>query len=135
LEKEGYINEYTIIPDFLKLGFEIGAMTFVKLKNLDPEKIKEARNLAKESLTKGPLEIVVLERGIGLGYDGVIVSLHKDYQSYMDLKKWLSQFAFLDLSEVESFLINLRDELHYRSLTFTTLAQHLSLEAKKDKTS
>lgn len=32
LEREGYIKEYTIIPDFAKLGFELLAITFVKLR-------------------------------------------------------------------------------------------------------
>ena len=30
LEMEGYVREYTVIPDFSKLGFCIMAMTFVK---------------------------------------------------------------------------------------------------------
>jgi DNA-binding Lrp family transcriptional regulator len=131
LEKEGYIKEYTIMPDFFKLGFEIAALTFVKLKNLDAGDIDKARTLAQESLRKGPLEIVMLERGMGLGYDGVIVSVHKDYPSYMELKKWLRRFDFLDLSEVESFLINLSDKVHYRPLTFTTLAQYLLPRSQK----
>ncbi len=32
LEKEGYIREYTMIPDFHKLGYEIAVLTFVRLK-------------------------------------------------------------------------------------------------------
>jgi DNA-binding Lrp family transcriptional regulator len=32
LEKEGYIREYTIIPDFLKLGYSICVFTFAKFK-------------------------------------------------------------------------------------------------------
>ena len=32
LEREGYIKEYTLVPDFHKLGFEIMAVTLVKLK-------------------------------------------------------------------------------------------------------
>jgi len=32
LEKEGYIEEYTMIPNFHKLGYEILALTFVKLR-------------------------------------------------------------------------------------------------------
>lgn len=132
LEKEGYIKEYTIIPDFLKLGLDILALTFVKLRKvLDAEKIDKARRVAQQSLNKGPLEIVMLERGIGLGYDGVIVSLHKDYTSYQEFKKWLGQFAFLELEEVESFLISLSDKIHYRPLTLTQLAKYvLTLETK-----
>ena len=30
LEKEGYIKEYTMIPDFHRLGYEIMALTFIQ---------------------------------------------------------------------------------------------------------
>jgi DNA-binding Lrp family transcriptional regulator len=30
LEKEGYIKEYTMIPDFLKLGYQIMGVTLIK---------------------------------------------------------------------------------------------------------
>jgi len=32
LEKEGYIREYTLIPNFHRLGYEILAVTFFKYK-------------------------------------------------------------------------------------------------------
>jgi DNA-binding Lrp family transcriptional regulator len=134
LEKEGVIKEYTMIRDFLKLGLELLALTLVKLrKALDAEKIDEARKAAQQSLKKGPFEIIMLERGLGLGYDGLIVSIHKDYSSYQELKKWLRQFTFLELKEADSFLISLSDKIHYRPLTLTTLAKYLlTLETKTE---
>ena len=40
LEKEGYIEEYTMTLNFHKLGYEILALTFVKLRaGLTPEEI------------------------------------------------------------------------------------------------
>ncbi len=66
LEKEGYIREYTIVPDFQRLGYHLMALIFVKLKQgLTAEKIEEARRIAQESLKTGPFEVVMLERGIG----------------------------------------------------------------------
>lgn len=41
LESEGVIREYTMIPDFSKLGYQILGLTFVKLKEtLNPGKLK-----------------------------------------------------------------------------------------------
>ena len=34
LQEEGYIKEYTVIPDFSKLGYELMGFTFVKMKDL-----------------------------------------------------------------------------------------------------
>jgi len=131
LEKEGIIKEYTIVPDFRKLGYTLLAVTFVKLKHLSQDEIEKARESARESV-KSNLNFIMLERGMGMGYDGVFLSFHKDYTSFTDLKKWLAQFDFLEISDIQSFLINLEDEVHYRSLTFSTLAKHL-LELHEQK--
>jgi DNA-binding Lrp family transcriptional regulator len=133
LEKEGIIKEYTVVPDFLKLGYTLMAVTFVRLEEpLSQDKFEKARESARESL-KSNLNIFMLERGIGMGHDGVILSFHKDYATFTDLKKWLTQFEFLKISDIESFLINLEDETHYRPLTFSTLAKHF-LEQHQQKT-
>lgn len=135
LEKEGYISEYTMIPDFTKLGYQILALTFVKLrKGLDSEEVEKARKIARESLKTNWYGLIMLERGIGLGCDGVIVSYHKHYACYLELVNKLKQFTFLDLSKVESFMISLNDEVHYAPLSFKVLANHvLTLKEKAKK--
>jgi DNA-binding Lrp family transcriptional regulator len=46
LEKQKNFQEYTVIPDFNKLGYEILALTFIKLKgNLTTKKWKKYANL------------------------------------------------------------------------------------------
>jgi DNA-binding Lrp family transcriptional regulator len=126
LEREGYIKEYTIVPDFEKLGYEIMAITFVKLgKHLTPEQIEEARQIAKEELEKSLVGVIMLERGVGLKYDGVIVAFYKDYVDFLNHMNMLKQYHFLEKSEIESFLISLKDTVRYRPLTFQAFAKHL----------
>ncbi len=133
LEKEGIIKEYTMIPDLSRLGYTILALTFVKLKQpLNQEQINRAREIAKESLKIGPFEVVMLERGIGLDSDGVFITYHEDYSSHVKFVKWLRQFDFLKLEEVRNFLVSLDDEVRYRPLTFSALANHvLQMRGKK----
>jgi len=133
LEKEGYIKEYTIIPDFIKLGYKIMAMTFARSQALDKEAAEKARKKIIDSVKHKQFEFVMLERGIGLGFDAVIVSLHKDYASYIKVKEWLRQFEFLDVEKIDSFLIDLDDEVRYRPLTFSTLAKDLLVQAQDKK--
>jgi len=134
LEKEGYIKEYTLIPDFCKLGYELMSLTFVKLrKGLDTEGVDKARKIAQEGLPKTPFAVVMMERGRGLGYEGVVISLHENYTSHLKLMNLLRQFAFLDISTIESFLISLDDAVHYRALTFASLANHLLTQKAKEK--
>jgi DNA-binding Lrp family transcriptional regulator len=125
LEKEGYIQEYTMIPNFAKLGYKILALTFVKLKQpLNEQEIDRARKIAKDAIKTGPFEVVMLEKGIGLDSDGVFISYHLDYDAHVKFMDWLRQFEFLKIDEIRSFLVNLEDEVRYRPLTFSLLSQH-----------
>jgi DNA-binding Lrp family transcriptional regulator len=134
LEKQGIIKEYTMIPDFSKLGYKILAVTFVKLKKaLDQEQIEEAGRIAIESMSTEALEVIMLERGLGLGSDGVFITYHEDYSSHVKFIMWLRQFDFLTIEEIESFLISLEDKVRYRPLTFSALATHV-LQMKQDLT-
>ena len=126
LEREGYIKEYTIIPNFSKLGYNIMALTFVRLRATVAAKVfEEARKVAMESMKTGPHEIIMLERGIGCASHGVVISYHRNYSCYKKLRKWLGQFTLLDVDKIDSFLIDLNDQVRYRPLTFKALAQHL----------
>lgn len=88
LEKEGYIKEYAVIPNFCKLGYEILALTFVKpKKGLTAEELTKVRKMGSEIEKEMAFEVIMAVLGAGLGYDGVIVSLHKNYTSYAELIK------------------------------------------------
>jgi len=126
LEKEGCLKEYTVIPDFNKLGYEIMAFTFIKFSRmLTPEEVDNAKKAAREFSQDRPLEIVMIERGMGLDCHGVYVSFHKNYSSYIDFKEWLRKRLSLSISDTQSFIISLADKVRYRPLTFFTLAKHL----------
>lgn len=134
LEKEGIIKEYAIVPDFGKLGFELLAITFVKLKKLlNPEEMDNARKVAKEKLSKATFSFFMLERGMGLGYHGAIISFHENYASYLSLIDWLRQFAFLQINEIDSFIVNLKDKASYLPPTFSLIAKHLTTLKEKAK--
>ena len=134
LEKKGFIREYTLIPDFRKLGYELMSLTFVKLrKGLDKEGVDKARKITQEGLPKSPFAVIMMERGRGLGYEGVVISLHENYASHLKLMNRLRQYTFLDISTIDSFLISLDDEVHYRPLTFASLANHLLTRKAKEK--
>ena len=54
------------------------------------------------------------------------------------IKERMRLYPFLDHGATSSFLIDLNDDLHYRYLTFSTLARHLltiqGLEGKEGNT-
>ena len=132
LEKQGYIREYTVLPEFKQLGYEILAITFFKYKKrFDAEKIEKAKKILDETFEKGPFEIIMAERGMGCGFNAVMISVHKDYNSLMRLTNWAQQFYELELGEIENFVVDLLDKVRYRPLTFSSLAKHVLTEGKK----
>jgi len=80
LVKEGMIKEFTIIPNFAKLGFEIMAITVGKFKvPSSPEMVERG----KKWMNAHP-NVIFASRASGMGKNAVIISLHKDYTDYND---------------------------------------------------
>jgi len=131
LEKEGYIKEYTVIPDFVKLGYTVMAVACAKLRPLTPEQYEEVRKITPEELKKEASEIVLFERGFGKGFEGVIISFHKDYASYAKFMRRAKSYPFVE--SIESLLVDLNDKLHYRSLTLSTLANHILMSKEYER--
>jgi DNA-binding Lrp family transcriptional regulator len=127
LEKEGIIKEYTMIPDFAKLGFEIMAITFVRFaRELSREERDKFRNYTKGLEEKSEKEAILMAmNGIGLGYDRVFVSFHKNYSSYVKVVTEVRQIQGFDQSRVDSFMISLKDETHFHPMTFSVIADYL----------
>lgn len=126
LEKEGYIKEYTLIPSFRKLGYQIMAFTFIKIKKGAADReATDAGKVAQGKIKGGNPEIIMHETGIGMGCTDVVVSMHKDYAAFSRFTRDMKESVPVERS-CESFLINLNDETSYRHLTFSTLANHLT---------
>jgi DNA-binding Lrp family transcriptional regulator len=116
LEQSGLIQDYTIVPNFGKMGFEILALTLVKMRPeiLSPEKKEEARKYA----AKFP-NAIFASTGEGLGMTGVIMSFHKNYTEYHKKVNMLrvdwKEFA----EDIQSFIISIGEEEFKRfSLTY-----------------
>jgi DNA-binding Lrp family transcriptional regulator len=125
LESDGIVNEYTMIPDFKKLGYTLCALIFLRLKDLPPGGIEAVKRAVKESLNESRFIIILLERGLGLSRDAVMVCLYKDYTSYAEHKNVIREFPYIESSDVDSFLIDLCDKVHYRYLSFASVAKDL----------
>jgi DNA-binding Lrp family transcriptional regulator len=127
LEKQGYIREYTAVPDFVKLGYQLVFINLVKVKKgLSKEEMEKARQISQKDMAKNaPDEIVLFSRGIGDGYTGVMIAFHKSYSDFRKLVERMKEYPFVDVSATLSFLVDLNDEVQYRQFTFSTLAKHV----------
>ena len=137
LEKEGYIRGYTVLPNLRKLGYEIVATTFIKFREegLSSEEADKLRKRAEERFKDESFapNVAMFERGMGLGYTGIIVSYHENYASFSEFLRMIKQYPVLS-PDINSFLLDLNDRVHYRSLSFAPLSHHI-LTLKKEKKS
>jgi DNA-binding Lrp family transcriptional regulator len=117
LEKEGFIKEYTIIPDLKKMGYELLAFTFLSFTEDRPDLFDKA----KEWTGKQPC-VIFANNGEGLGMNSIMMSLHTNYASYTKLISRLRQDWQPNLTGEQSFIISLdRTDLMIKQFSFRHL--------------
>lgn len=103
LEKTAIVD-YTVIPDWTELGFEIMAFTFVKAKG-SPEVSAKAKNWA----IKTP-NVVFAAAGEGLGMDYAILSFHKNFSGFSNFIDNLRTEWAENLQNLQSYLMTTSEE-------------------------
>jgi DNA-binding Lrp family transcriptional regulator len=122
IEHEGLIRSYTIIPDWSKLGFEILAFTFTKMR---PEILSEEMiGKVKTYAAKFP-DAIFATTGEGFGMTGLIVSLHKNYRDYAQKLSIFRMDWGKYMEDIKSF-VTVPGEGEIKEFSFAYLAQALS---------
>ena len=128
LEKEGVIKEYTMIPDFKRLGYQIMGVSFYgKGEPLTNEKLRKA---AAELESKNPYASLMAVNGLGLGKSTMFITFYKDYTSYSEAMSAARSIPLAEPNRLESFLVDLNDESNYRLLTLKQIARHVQAFGK-----
>ncbi|MFQ5892443.1 MAG: Lrp/AsnC family transcriptional regulator, partial [Candidatus Methanofastidiosia archaeon] len=117
LVKEGMIREFTVIPDFVKMGYEIMAISSFKSKRT---KEMEERGI---KLTKARPNILFAARAEGMGKNAVIISLHKNYTDFSKFLRDLRLEGGDDLQDYDTLLISLKEKA-VKPLSLKYLAEH-----------
>jgi DNA-binding Lrp family transcriptional regulator len=131
LERAGTIREYTMIPDFTKLGYHLLGFTLLKgTRKLTDEEIKEAGKKATKFVSKDPYPLLISVNGIGIDKDTIFVTFYEDYSAFVGAMNTLKKIPFVKVDEVESFLADLNDHSSYRVLSMSAIANHI-LTSKK----
>ncbi len=133
LETAGLIQEYTMVPDFARIGFELVAFTFFKMrKNITGEDYENIKKRTRNFLDGHP-NIILALRGEGMGVDGIIVSLHTDFAEFTEFMRELKIYA-ADAEVIGNFLSSLEEPNPYRHLTFKRLKEYHASQLKKSRT-
>ena len=104
LVKEGIVREFTVIPDFVKMGYEIMAISFFKSK-----RTKETEERAIKVTMARP-NIIFASEAEGMGKNGVIISLHKNYTDFSNFLSDLRLEGGNDLRNYDTSLISLKEK-------------------------
>jgi len=131
LEKEGVIREYTMIPDFCKLGYNLMAITMFKLKPIQGQELEDLQKASHELNDQTRRPFLLVMDGIGMGKHLVSISFHRDYGEYATYMREVKNAAssrmkaYVNLEGIEGFLVDLNYKDHYQPITFTRVADHL----------
>jgi len=124
LEMNNFILEYTLIPDFSKMGFELVVFTFFKvLANVPGGEREQIVKKMIESLDRHPNVVTVL-RGEGMGCDGIFVSYHASFSDFSKFVRDLRMEA-TGIEIVGSFLTSPEGKDRSRPLTFKHLKEYI----------
>jgi DNA-binding Lrp family transcriptional regulator len=118
LVKKGVITQFTAIPDPAKLGYEIMAVTIAKAKETLTVNEQEK---AKKLVLDEP-RVMFVAGAEGMGKNGVMISLHKNYA---DFRMFIDNLKFNSdgyVREVDSLLISLKSGAIIKPLSFSQLA-------------
>jgi DNA-binding Lrp family transcriptional regulator len=126
LEKEGVIKEYTMIPDFRQLGYQIMGITFLgRGESMKKEESAELRKAVAELEEKNPFANLMAVNGIGLGKSRMFITLYRNYARYAEARELAPRLPHVASEGIESFLVDLNDERNYRLLTLEQVARNI----------
>ena len=128
LEKEGLLD-YTAIPDFKKLGFQIMAFSFSKwtpeaLAELKPE--VEFAGQLQRFFSRFPNVIFATTGGSGLGgMDSASISVHRNYGDYAKFMNEIRREWGKYVAAFDSFIFSLQEDV-VRPITFKYLGEYIN---------
>jgi DNA-binding Lrp family transcriptional regulator len=139
LQKNGVIKEFTAMPDFCKLGFNLMAIIMFKLKAISPKELQELQKEAHELDNQEHRPYLLVMDGIGLRNQLVVISFHKDYNDYSSYIQGVRESAssgmkaYMNTEDIEGFLIDMNQDSHYQPLTLSRIAAHLQTKTSSEK--
>ncbi len=138
LERIGAIREFTVIPDFRMLGYNIMAGTRLGIAANpgihDPytkEGLMKIREDALEMERKNPNAFLMAVNGLSRDKNRLFIVFYESYSDYVNAMKTVRQLPFVNVDTVDSFLADLNDETNYRVLSMSAVANHLLQRLKK----
>jgi len=117
LEKEA-IADYTVVPNFPTLGYEMMAFTLISSTGAKFDVIDKAKEWAK----KYP-NVIFASQGEGMKMSGVMVSLHKNFGEYSKFMLELRKDWSGILRDVQTFMVSFEGSVIIKPFSLTYLGE------------
>jgi len=123
LLEKNYIEGYTIIPKFGQIGYEVAAITFLKVKanHFSADEREKAYQKLREWYMK-QTNVIMVQEGRGMGWDAICVSLHKSYTDYADFVRTQDSEMCDLITDTEAFTLDLKPGVRFKPFNFKYLA-------------
>jgi len=111
LETNEYILDYTLVPNLVKLGFEIVAFTFINVARSCNEPSLSPKELSQRAHKWISHNKNIIFAGTGEGIRGkncIVASLHRDFTDYTRFISEFRQQWEKNILDVESFIVTLK---------------------------
>lgn len=112
LEKEA-IKQYTVIPDFSYLGFDIVAVVMARSRELVQALWDQGKKWAAEQPN-----VVFLSSGQGMEADAIMISVHKDYADFVKFYQAFREDWTKYLEDFKVFLMSVRGSVQMKPFSF-----------------
>jgi len=128
LEKEGYIKEYTMIPDFVKLRIGIMAFHFTSWKPETYEALSQKKDFQKKvaEYFSGQPNLIFASSGQGCGMSRTGITFHIDYSDFVAFRTRMETDWGSYMTKYDTFIISLNGDKVMRPLTLKYLADYIT---------
>ncbi|MDG6223117.1 MAG: Lrp/AsnC family transcriptional regulator [Candidatus Bathyarchaeota archaeon] len=126
LLNEGIIEGVVAVPNFNKIGYELMALTFVKIKAVlaSEEERKQNFEKVKKWMSKQD-DVIFCASCRGLGFHSFFISLHKNYKAFdAFMKRHDVEIGHELLIDLENILVNLDDDQILKPFNFKYLGEN-----------
>ena len=126
LEKE-LSFEYTVIPDFAKLGMEIMAFHFTSWKPETLETLSQKKDFQKKvaEYFSGQPNLIFASSGQGCGMSRTGITFHKSYADFVAFRTRMEENWGSYMTKYDTFIISLKSDKVMRCLTLKYLADYI----------
>ncbi|HVP16074.1 MAG TPA: winged helix-turn-helix transcriptional regulator [candidate division Zixibacteria bacterium] len=132
LEKEGVIREYTMIPDFGKLGFQLMSLVTTKEGEIVKEnETEQAWKKAREASKKTPVPFLFVLSTKPSEADTTACALHESYSAYAAYVNGIKGNPLVNMESVKGFLARTDLKEHFIPLTLSEVADYIERKRLK----